>query len=235
MQEATHDVLVVDDDDISRMPLVQLLERHPRVARVLQCSEAEDAWRILTTLHPRPALVCCDIVMPGISGLDLLERVRRDVVLDGLPFVMITSAADRDSVQRAGASGAAGFVVKPFDSASVTRTIAKVLAAVPGDAEPLAETSRRLGIAPDDVLRWTGRLLADTRGQLDVEPAPDDAGRTSHPLQRLHDGSRTLGLTRAAQLFACLASPDVGPEQRRRLVHEAIATMALRLRSGGRS
>jgi two-component system response regulator len=70
-------------------------------------------------LAPMPALVLLDLNMPGMSGLEVLERTRNDPHFEELPvFCMLTSSSDPRDRARAGALGAIGFVIKPgaFDA-----------------------------------------------------------------------------------------------------------------------
>ncbi len=223
------DMLVVDDDEIARMPLVQLLERHPAVGRVVEAGDAEQAWQLLED-GLRPALVCCDLLMPGISGIDLLERTRAHPVLHRLPFVMISSAADREAVQRAIAAGAANFIVKPFASALVTRTVAKVLAAHPVRSERIADTSRRLGITAADVARLTERLKEEA-DQCTAVLADGGSGRElAALLQRLQGGSLVLGLQHCSELLARAVQAAVPTAERDLLVREAARLIGQRSR-----
>lgn len=65
---------------------------------------------------PMPALVLLDLNMPGLDGLDVLERTRSDPAFARLPvFCMLTSSGDPRDKARAEALGASGFVTKSDD------------------------------------------------------------------------------------------------------------------------
>lgn len=72
-------------------------------------------------------LVLCDVLMPGIDGFAVLERLRRDPATARLPFVFITASAEQEVRARAVESGADGYVIKPFDLHAISQTIASVL------------------------------------------------------------------------------------------------------------
>eukprot|EP00952_Eustigmatos_sp_NYUAD-ZCMA_P003572 15584-Eustigmatos_ZCMA.PRE.1 len=91
---------------------------------VEEAVDGEDAWDQLTNGF-RPNLCCCDLLMPKLDGVGLLSRSRADPILADLPFVMISSAADRQSVTLAAQAGANGFIVKPYMAAAALRTVEK--------------------------------------------------------------------------------------------------------------
>ncbi len=86
-------LLVVDDMSTSRGLIVQALEGFG-LAHVETAESGEEA---LTVLQRAPVhLVLSDYNMPGMSGLDLLARVRATPATRGIGFILITGRADRD-------------------------------------------------------------------------------------------------------------------------------------------
>jgi len=64
----------------------------------------------------RPDLVILDLMLPGISGLDILSQLRADPATRGLPVMMLTAKGqgrDREAAERAGADH---FMTKPFSN-----------------------------------------------------------------------------------------------------------------------
>jgi diguanylate cyclase (GGDEF)-like protein len=113
-------VLVVDD---SR--LIQEMARDALVgcARVECCASAEEA---LSALDREPAdLVLSDLEMQGLSGLDLLERVRRNH--PGTEFVLVTAHASVDSAVGALRMGAADYLQKPVQPPQLVRVVERLL------------------------------------------------------------------------------------------------------------
>ena len=200
-------VLVVDDDSISRKALVHLLGSFDG----LRCSQAEDgeqAWQQLQN-GVMPLLVCCDVRMPVLDGLGLLQRLREYTATRDLPFVLVTSANDGDTVRAAAQYRAAGFLVKPFHHEDARQRLAKVLEAAQLKAlEPPAATQRRLNLAPE---RHQAYLRA-LQGQLaplfaaGLE-ALDTLSRRAR-LEALQSGLTTLGLWRAGSLLGSLSDSD---------------------------
>lgn len=67
----------------------------------------------------RPDAVLCDVLMPGLSGYDVAERLRQDPALADTPVLLLTGAFEPFDEARAAACGAAGFLAKPFESAAL--------------------------------------------------------------------------------------------------------------------
>jgi DNA-binding response OmpR family regulator len=104
-------VLVVDDIPENREVLARRLEK--RGLRVLQ---AEDGQRALDLVdRDRPDLILLDIMMPGMSGVEVLERIRRKHSRFELPIMMVTGKDDSGSIVETLALGANDYVIKPVD------------------------------------------------------------------------------------------------------------------------
>lgn len=118
-------ILIVDDDAVSRMALAGLLERLPDVD-IVEADDGEVAWNLFQK-GLRPALCCTDIRMPGLDGLGLLQRIRAHPDLANLPIVMITGDADRASLQQALAQRADGYIIKPFTGPDTRAAVERLL------------------------------------------------------------------------------------------------------------
>ena len=126
-------VLVIDDDDVVRMLVVEILESagHEVIA-------AEGAERALGLLENSDFdLVVSDVVMPGLSGLELLEIVRQRRA--SLPIVLVTGAGTYDTLSQALTRGAAGLVTKPFTHADLRQAVAEALDRADRSREELRE------------------------------------------------------------------------------------------------
>jgi CheY-like chemotaxis protein len=115
------DVLVVDDE-----PVVADVVRLVLGAAGLVVTAAPDAETALA--HPALGdcrLVLCDLMLPGLSGLDALRALhaRRP----GLPIVMTTGYATPEQEELALAAGATAFLPKPFDDSELLTLVRRVL------------------------------------------------------------------------------------------------------------
>lgn len=118
-------VLVAEDMEEMRGILVRLLQamgfRHVRAVR-----NGEEAWMMLQVPDAFD-LVLCDWNMPRLTGRELLEKVRADVQLAQLPFVMITGENSHRQVTSAITGGVTDFILKPFSAAQLEARITRVL------------------------------------------------------------------------------------------------------------
>jgi CheY-like chemotaxis protein len=117
-------ILCIDDD----VPLVQILARkltldgyHVRTASDLKIIVAE-----LRKL-PSPDLILLDVGLPGISGFDLLQKLRKHPQLGSVPVIMLTGRVSPEDVLRGMTNGADGYVSKPFQFDALAVAIKTVL------------------------------------------------------------------------------------------------------------
>jgi len=112
-------VLLVEDDEKSR----ELVARRLAWAgyRLLLAADGTDALRQVA--EHRPDLVLLDIMLPGISGFQVLREVRRHFSPVALPVIMMTGRSSKDDVRRALKAGANDYVTKPFEFAVVLARI----------------------------------------------------------------------------------------------------------------
>jgi CheY-like chemotaxis protein len=116
------EVLVVDDEPVVA-DAIRLILGHEGFA-VTAVSDAESALA-----HPALAgchLVLCDLMLPGLSGLDALREMRAR--RPGLPIVMITGYATPAQEESVLAAGATAFLPKPFDDSELLTLVRRVLA-----------------------------------------------------------------------------------------------------------
>ena len=114
-------VLVVDDDDNLRWVLETQLQQMG-----YQTETAPDGPTALTSIDKNPpALVLTDLKMPGMSGLELLERIRRDY--PEIPVLIITAFGTIQSAVKAIRAGAYDYLTKPIDYDELGLAVSRVL------------------------------------------------------------------------------------------------------------
>lgn len=190
-------VLVVDDDVVARMMLMHLVDSCGSHA-IVEADDGADAWRQLEA-GLRPDIVFCDLRMPHLSGLELLQRVRHDPLLAGLPFVLVSAASDSATMDEAAQAGASGYIVKPFRHDDVRVQFERLF--------PPADANDANDEAPDAVVRRLGidierlRLYLDGLGrQLQAAQAGlAEGAEGAQQLARLRAGCSMLGLHSAAE------------------------------------
>ncbi|MFV1873351.1 MAG: two-component system response regulator [Oleiphilus sp.] len=198
-------IIVVDDDAVSRLALVDLMQIMG-FKDILQFQDGQQAWDFLTQ-NPMPVLCCCDVRMPKMSGIDLLEKVRLDPALSNLNFVLITSGSDRDTVQKAIMLNVGGYIIKPFNADDASEKVKDILSKYwKNIAEEPDATAKRLAITPDKLTAYftafktqLAQFISDAEAQA-VEGGLDDR------IDAMQTGCLTLGLWHSAKELEKLKS-----------------------------
>ena len=109
-------VLVVDDEPDVEALFRQQFRRDLRAQRFMMdfATSATDALaRIASTIEQSLILILSDINMPGMTGLEMLPKVKE--MRPNVPIIMITAYGDPETRRKAMASGATGLLTKPID------------------------------------------------------------------------------------------------------------------------
>ena len=109
-------VLVVDDEPDVEALFRQQFRRDLRAQRFVMdfaSSAAEALLRIAGAIEQPLILILSDINMPGMTGLEMLPRVKE--IRPDVPVIMITAYGDAETKRKAIASGATGLLTKPID------------------------------------------------------------------------------------------------------------------------
>src|SRR5438094_7786194 len=147
----TSQILVVDDDAVSRKILARLL-----ASAGYQCHECEDGAEALALVHAkRPSLLLLDFDMPGLNGTEVLKRLRSDTdpAIAQLPAIMLTGHGSEASEVRGLQAGADDFVTKPINAAVLRARIETQLR--------LRSMRRQLERQNDELEEWRRNLERD--------------------------------------------------------------------------
>lgn len=152
-------VLVVDDSTTARSAIINVLRDHLYCKEIVEASDGQEALR---KLRQRPDIdwIFCDWEMPVMAGDQLLKEIRDNVETSHLPFIMITSKSDRDSLVTAVQLGVTSFIVKPF---TAKKLVEKVLLAQGRMERRNAERTR---VNKDQKVRLTGGALEGVEADL---------------------------------------------------------------------
>lgn len=116
-------ILVVDDEpSIIRMLKFALQKEGYKVF-----TAANGAEGIKTAIKEQPHLVCSDIMMPVMDGIEMCEKLRQQPSLKNIPFIFLTAKGDMSTQIKGLQSGADDFIVKPIDFKSLFIKIHKML------------------------------------------------------------------------------------------------------------
>jgi two-component system, chemotaxis family, chemotaxis protein CheY len=117
-------ILTVDDSRTMRDML-----RHALTGAGFHVSEAVDGEHGLEVLSGiAPDVIITDINMPRLDGFGFIERVRQDDTYRAVPILVLTTESGPEKKARARASGATGWIVKPFDPDKLIAVVRKVAA-----------------------------------------------------------------------------------------------------------
>jgi two-component system phosphate regulon response regulator PhoB len=137
-------VLVVDDESAIRDMIRFALERAE-----MQVDSAADAQEALLRISEnRPDIILMDWMMPGVSGIELTRRLRKDTFTEDIPIIMLTAKVTEDDKVAGLEAGTDDYVVKPFSPRELLARIRAVL--------------RRASPADEDGFLVTGSLKLDT-------------------------------------------------------------------------
>jgi len=147
-------ILVVDDAVVIREKLKILLTRggHEVVAEAGNGLQAA----LLYTRY-KPDIVTMDLTMPGVDGIDGIRKIRDND--PGAQVVVISALGQKAMILEALEAGAAGFILKPFDTAKVLSVIATVE----------ERTKNGVTAGNDDRLNAEFNALKNEKGQMDVK------------------------------------------------------------------
>jgi two-component system chemotaxis response regulator CheY len=122
-------VLVIDDSSTVRQQVTQAL-----LAAGFEVREARNGHEGLEALRKTEelALVLCDVNMPHMDGIEMLELAKRDPAHADLPVVMLTTEGQPELIRRAKQAGAAGWIVKPFNPEQLIAAVRKLTGAQVG-------------------------------------------------------------------------------------------------------
>ena len=116
-------ILVVEDEGAIRDMLATVL-RHGGFEPI-PAADAQDA--LLAIGDHRPDLILLDWMLPGMSGIELARRLKRDEVTRDVPIIMLTARGEEADKVRGLESGADDYVTKPFSTRELTARIHAVL------------------------------------------------------------------------------------------------------------
>jgi two-component system chemotaxis response regulator CheY len=116
-------VLIVDDSPTVRQQVAAALV--PAGFEVLDAQDGEEGLQQLRA-HPDLALILCDVNMPGMSGLEMLDVAGKDAPPALPPIIMLTSEGRADLIARAKQGGAKGWLIKPVKPEQLVAVARKI-------------------------------------------------------------------------------------------------------------
>jgi two-component system, OmpR family, alkaline phosphatase synthesis response regulator PhoP len=117
-------VLIVEDEEDA----AELFAEMMRVSgfRVIKTSSSPSAIALMTS--DKPDVVLLDIMMPEISGLDILRQMRRDPILVDIPVVIISAKSMPTDIKNSMEAGASTYLTKPVGFQDLKDAVERALA-----------------------------------------------------------------------------------------------------------
>jgi CheY-like chemotaxis protein len=94
---------------------------------VVMASSGEQGLQIVKEQHIDAILL--DIMMPGLDGYGVLERLKGDPATKGIPVLMVSAKAHANDILKAKGLGAADYITKPIDAPVLLKTLKGLLSA----------------------------------------------------------------------------------------------------------
>ena len=116
-------ILYVDDEDSIRKLAGRFLEKED--LEFLSAGNGEEALELIEARNPHMLFI--DLHMPGISGLELIEKVKQSPDTESIPVIIVTADETMEAVDHAFQQGADDFIVKPFKKEELIKCVEKYL------------------------------------------------------------------------------------------------------------
>lgn len=172
-------ILIAEDESVSRRLLEGLLQKWGH--DVVVCTDGDAAWDILKKPNA-PRLMIMDWMMPGLSGIDICQKVRNLENSDEFYILLVTARGGTSDLVDGLKAGANDFVPKPYDSAELEARVNAglrmlELQAKNIEAERLNTLMVTAGAAAHEINQPLTVILGSAELWLDAM-AEDDPGRT---------------------------------------------------------
>ena len=118
------EVLLIEDDEAQRFIAGFALKKAGHAVR----EAADGAAGIAAAREAHPDVVVCDVVMPGMTGYEVLARLRGDPALANVPVILLTAMSERQHIRQGMSAGADDYLTKPYRPAELCEAIDAVLA-----------------------------------------------------------------------------------------------------------
>jgi two-component system phosphate regulon response regulator PhoB len=116
-------ILIADDHDHLRLLVSKTLSGPDY--RIVEARDGDEAYAL--ALSEGPDLLLLDWMMPGRSGIQVVEALRRDPGMSDVPVIMLTARAQNADRNRAVTVGVHAYLVKPFSPIELMETVEKIL------------------------------------------------------------------------------------------------------------
>jgi two-component system, chemotaxis family, chemotaxis protein CheY len=128
MFDSSSRFLIIDDSqsfrEVVEAGLIELGVEH-----IEQAADGKIAFKMILNAaesNQPYSMIFCDIHMPHVDGLRLLEMLRAEPKTKNTPVIMVTTESSKQAVVRAAMSGISGYIVKPFEVTDVKKKVREI-------------------------------------------------------------------------------------------------------------
>jgi DNA-binding response OmpR family regulator len=118
------DVLLIEDDDTQRFIAGFALKKAGHAVR----EAADGPSGIAAARQAAPDVIVCDVMMPGMTGHEVLARLRADASLAAVPVILLTAMSERAHMREGMKAGADDYLTKPYQPAELCAAVDAQLA-----------------------------------------------------------------------------------------------------------
>jgi CheY-like chemotaxis protein len=116
-------ILIADDSETVVLVVKMILARES--CELIVAHDGQEALE--KALVERPNLVLLDVMMPRLSGLEVLRRLRQNEATRTTPVVLVTTRGETANIRDGYAEGCSAYLTKPFDAVDLLRTVRRYL------------------------------------------------------------------------------------------------------------
>lgn len=118
-------ILVVDDEP----DIVNLTQKFLELEDydTITCNNGKEALKIVEEKYPDIVLILLDVMMPGLSGWEVLQNLKSNDLFKDILIVLFTVKSFNEDIQKGKALGADGYITKPFSGNDLLKYVKKLL------------------------------------------------------------------------------------------------------------
>ncbi len=120
MSESTNYLLIVDDSQTNNVLLEAVLEEAGYTTQT--ATSAAEAWNLI--YREKPAIILLDLLMPKVSGFQLLEKIKQKEEFSKIPILIVSALNEPDTIRTLKQRGADDFFPKPLDIKKLVERVA---------------------------------------------------------------------------------------------------------------
>lgn len=116
-------ILSVDDS----LTMRKIIRGHVEALgyELLEATDGANGLQVLSNEALNICLILLDWNMPGMNGLEFLEKVKKNVLYHSIPIIMVTTEAEKESIVKAVQLGVNNYILKPFTNEELTKKISQ--------------------------------------------------------------------------------------------------------------